>query len=293
MKAGRAKGRGRRGARRADALRWLGAGAVALGLHAGAALLLIRDARPEPLDAGGGDAVAVDLDPVEGKVAAPDAAQPAMPADAPSAAAAAAADAQASRATPPPTAEAPPPAPPPVQPPPVQPPPVQPLPEPPLPEPPPEPPPPPNEAEADMPGPPPAPAAPPPPVAPHVIQPVQATQASAASAASSAADEAAPAVQRLSAARAAVWRGKLVPHINRFRRPLPGGIAGTARIGFTLDVEGRVTAASVAASSGVPALDEAARDLVRRASPFPPPPPGLTGAALSFVVPVHYDGARR
>ncbi len=290
----------RRASPRADgsgpaAPRWIAAVAVALGLHAGVAALMIRGARPEPLDAGGGDAIAVELDPVEGEAAKPDEVQPAVPAYEASTAAAAAAPAEASQATPQPV-DTPPPTPaPPVEPPPVEPPP------PPVTQPPPppiaDPPPPPSEASPDV-------SAPPPPVAPApepklpepprpVAPPVEATQASAVSAASAAAEDAAPSVRKLAAARETAWRGKLVPHLNRYRRFPPGVGSGTARVGFTIDGDGRVTAVSIVTGSGDAALDDAALALVRRASPFPAPPAGVTGHGLSFVVPVHYDALRR
>ncbi|WP_237479308.1 energy transducer TonB family protein [Lichenibacterium dinghuense] len=258
------------------ALRWIAAAALALGLHAGVALLLVREARPEPLDAGGGDAVAVELDPVEGEVAKPDEVPPAVPADEARDATAAAAAAQASRAAQQPLAEVPQPTPVPPE---IRPP---------------EPPP--SEVVPDAPAPllPPEPPRPEPRPEPQkpATPPVRAAQSSSASPSSAAADEAAPTVRRLSAARVATWRGKLVPHLNRFRRPLAGTEGGTARVGFTIDEDGRVTSVSLAASSGDAALDAAAEAMIRRASPFPPPPPGLGGAALSFVVPVHYDARR-
>lgn len=264
----------------AAALRWLAAGAVALGLHAAAVFLLIRDARPEALDAGGGDAIAVELDPVEGEAAKPDDPQPPAPADEASAAAAAVADARASETAPQRPAERPQPPvqqPPTPDPPAVQPPPPTPV----------EPPPPP-EALPNVSAPPPR----PPDLPKPEVLPAPAAPSSAASAASAAAEDAAPAVQSMSQARVAAWRSKLVPHLNRFRRALLGVGDGTVRVGFTVDGEGRVTAVSVATGSGDAALDEAARGLVERASPFPPPPPGMSGPALSFVVPIHNGGRR-
>ena len=280
------------------ALRWTAAVAVALGLHAGVAALVIREARPEPLDAGG-DAIAVEFDPVEGEAAKPDEVQPAVPADKASTAAAAAAPAEDSQATPPPV-DTPPPVepPPPDLPPPVQPPPPEPRPPavpPPVASPPPpvSEPPSPSEAVPEVPPPPVAPTperAPKPSEVPRaVVPPVQATQASAASAASAVAEDAAQAVRKLAAARETAWRGSLVPHLNRYRRFPPGVGSGTARVGFTIDGDGRVTAVSIVTGSGDAALDDAARALVQRASPFPAPPPGVSGRALSFVVPVHYD----
>ena len=81
-------------------------------------------------------------------------------------------------------------------------------------------------------------------------------------------------------------------HLNKFRRFPPGIGGGTARIGFTIDAEGRVTSVSVVTGSGSATLDAAARALVESASPFPSPPAGISGKGLSFVVPVHFDGRR-
>ena len=99
-------------------------------------------------------------------------------------------------------------------------------------------------------------------------------------------------MQRLSAGRVVAWHGRLVAHLNRFRRFPPDIGSGTARIGFTIDATGRVTAVSIVSGSGSVPLDDAARAMVGRASPFPAPPAGLSGKGLSFVVPIHFDGRR-
>ncbi len=117
-------------------------------------------------------------------------------------------------------------------------------------------------------------------------------RASAASATTVASEEIAPAVQKLSAGREAAWRGKLVGHLNRFRRFPPGLGSGTARVGFTIDDVGQVTDIRIVSGSGNAALDDAAQALVIRASPFPRPPVGLSGKSLSFVVPIHFDMPR-
>ena len=64
---------------------------------------------------------------------------------------------------------------------------------------------------------------------------------------------------------------------------------GTVQLAFTLDRQGRVTASRIAKSSGSSALDEATLDLVRRAQPFPAPPPEMPGAEITLDVEVRYN----
>ena len=64
------------------------------------------------------------------------------------------------------------------------------------------------------------------------------------------------------------------------------GITGRATVTFALDAGGRVTSASLVHSSGNAALDAEAGALVRRASPFPPPPPG---GPRSLTVPINFS----
>ena len=276
----------------ATVLTWLGAGALALALHIGVIALLVGYPEPASTATVAEPTVEIDLEPVEGEKA-PDDMPPAESSGDPAEAAVAAADSAAAAAAlaPPPMPVAPrPPDPPP---PPV---PVPPTSEPPTPEP---APPPPSQDPPPLPPPESTPAPPPPPPEPPKVEAVPPTpvihpsRASAASTASAASEETAPAVQRLSASRVSAWRGRLVAHLNRFRRFPPGIGSGTARIGFTIDGAGRVTAVSVVSGSGSMALDAAARELVARASPFPAPPAGLSEKSLSFVVPVHFDGHRQ
>jgi protein TonB len=60
---------------------------------------------------------------------------------------------------------------------------------------------------------------------------------------------------------------------------------GTASVSFTLDGSGRVTTASLVRGSGYASLDQEVQAMVRRASPFPPPP---GGRPMSFTVPVTF-----
>jgi protein TonB len=45
-------------------------------------------------------------------------------------------------------------------------------------------------------------------------------------------------------------------------------------------------------SSGSSALDEETLAMIQRAQPVPAPPPGLTDAQMSFVIPILYSAPR-
>jgi len=66
-----------------------------------------------------------------------------------------------------------------------------------------------------------------------------------------------------------------------------GGERGTVRIKFAIGAGGGLAVAEVASSSGRQDLDHRALEAVRRAA-FPPPPPGLSLAQLTYVVPYHF-----
>jgi colicin import membrane protein len=65
---------------------------------------------------------------------------------------------------------------------------------------------------------------------------------------------------------------------------------GTAVVGFALDATGRVTVATLLRSSGDRDLDDASLAVVRRAAPFPEPPPG---ARRNFAVDIAFGMASR
>ena len=65
------------------------------------------------------------------------------------------------------------------------------------------------------------------------------------------------------------------------------GEEGRVTLRFTVERSGRVTEASVAASSGSAALDAAALTLLRRAA-LPPFPSGMTQARITITSPVRY-----
>lgn len=86
------------------------------------------------------------------------------------------------------------------------------------------------------------------------------------------------------------WQSRVNAHLNRYKRyPAGESAQGTASVRFTIDATGRVTAASLARSSGNGALDRAAVDMVRRASPVPAPPPAIARASMSLTVPVNFS----
>ncbi len=64
---------------------------------------------------------------------------------------------------------------------------------------------------------------------------------------------------------------------------------GVASVTFTMTREGHVLAASLARSSGDPALDTEAVAMIRRADPLPEPPPEVAGATLTLNVPVRFS----
>lgn len=73
-------------------------------------------------------------------------------------------------------------------------------------------------------------------------------------------------------------------HLDRHRRSLPGVLASArSEVAFTVAADGGVSALRLQKSSGVPALDQEALDLLRRAAPLPRPP---DGQARELVVPV-------
>jgi protein TonB len=63
------------------------------------------------------------------------------------------------------------------------------------------------------------------------------------------------------------------------------GEQGTATVSFGLDGGGRVTSARLVRGSGIASIDQEVQAMVRRSSPFPPPP---SARAVSFTVPVTF-----
>ena len=89
------------------------------------------------------------------------------------------------------------------------------------------------------------------------------------------------------------WQSRIIAHLNRARR-YPDGARnrreeGVPHLQFTIDKAGQVLSARIVRSSGFLALDEAALEMVHRASPLPAPPAGIGGPAVTLTVPVNFN----
>jgi|ERR1043166_9579590 protein TonB len=85
------------------------------------------------------------------------------------------------------------------------------------------------------------------------------------------------------------YNGLVAAHLARHKQyPSSARYAGTQGAGtvaFSIDGSGKVTAASIAKSTGATSLDQELTAMVMRASPFPAPP---GGQAMKFTVPVSF-----
>jgi protein TonB len=90
----------------------------------------------------------------------------------------------------------------------------------------------------------------------------------------------------------ATWQSRVAAHLNRHKHYPPAaqakGETGTVVLAFSIDRDGNVVSASLGRSCGSAALDGEATALARRASPVPPPPPGLGGSRLRLSVPIRF-----
>jgi protein TonB len=88
------------------------------------------------------------------------------------------------------------------------------------------------------------------------------------------------------------WQTLLAAHIERFKRYPQEARSreeqGVARVGFTIDHEGRLLSSRIVQSSGSATLDEETLAMLARAQPMPRPPERLSDGELSFVVPVRF-----
>ncbi len=95
-----------------------------------------------------------------------------------------------------------------------------------------------------------------------------------------------------SAAALASYNQLVAAHLQRFKQypssAKAAGEQGTSRLSFTLGRSGQVLGSRLAGSSGHPSLDGETLAMVRRAQPFPPIPPELKQASMSFSVPVRF-----
>lgn len=86
------------------------------------------------------------------------------------------------------------------------------------------------------------------------------------------------------------YRGLVLSHLSRHKQfPAEArsrGESGVAAVTFSISGSGSVTSVRLARSSGSSALDREVQAMVRRASPFPPPP---SRQAMSFTAPVNFN----
>jgi protein TonB len=84
------------------------------------------------------------------------------------------------------------------------------------------------------------------------------------------------------------WAKQISLRVSSQKRFPPGAIgqSGTAKVTFTIDRSGNVVSDELLQSTGFPALDAEAVAMVRRAQPFPPPPPQAGDDKLKLTLPV-------
>jgi len=89
------------------------------------------------------------------------------------------------------------------------------------------------------------------------------------------------------------WHKKLVVHLNGHKRyPAEARkkrIEGEVVVKFTLDRDGKVVARAVLTGSGAQILDDAAIEILERASPLPVPPRELAGNNFELTLPIQYQ----
>jgi protein TonB len=89
------------------------------------------------------------------------------------------------------------------------------------------------------------------------------------------------------------YQAMVLAHLSRFRtypeEARSRGVTGVVSVRFALASDGKVVAALLLRTSGATILDDAALAMVRRASPFPPFPPGLNRARMEFAAPIRFD----
>jgi periplasmic protein TonB len=88
------------------------------------------------------------------------------------------------------------------------------------------------------------------------------------------------------------WQSALLAHLERHKHYPRGSQArreqGVAYVRFSMDRQGRVLSARLERGCGYEALDQETIDMVLRAQPLPPPPPGDARSVIELVAPVRY-----
>ena len=94
---------------------------------------------------------------------------------------------------------------------------------------------------------------------------------------------------RVSASQGSVlnYKKALQARIER-NKPPRGDDAGQVKVAFTISPSGGLTSVRIMTSSGKDSLRQAALAAVRRSSPFPPPPPGMSASQLYFSILINF-----
>ncbi len=91
----------------------------------------------------------------------------------------------------------------------------------------------------------------------------------------------------------ASYAQQIVAHLNRHKNYPASARArqeeGTVVLSFTLDRHGRVLGSRIARGSGHAELDHEALDMLKRAQPFPLPPPELAQQQFPMSAPIRYN----
>ena len=64
--------------------------------------------------------------------------------------------------------------------------------------------------------------------------------------------------------------------------------SGSVVVRLTIARDGTLIDVSMFKSSGLPALDATALNMIRQASPYPPFPPDITGTRQNFLLPLQF-----
>jgi len=123
---------------------------------------------------------------------------------------------------------------------------------------------------------------------PKEVQPVELTQQAVEPSEAQQAASGTGIVMSVSAM--ATYNGRVSAHLKRHQQYPPAArskmITGKGTVAFAIDASGQVTSASVAVSSGSALLDQEMTAMAHRASPFPAPP---DGQAKKFSAPVTFE----
>jgi periplasmic protein TonB len=89
------------------------------------------------------------------------------------------------------------------------------------------------------------------------------------------------------------WRSQLAAHLARYKRYPPEAEAhhdaGTVRLSFTMDRNGRVLSRHLEGSPGSAALDHEVLAMIERAQPLPAFPPSMPQTRMTLVVPIRFS----